>query len=337
MQVFLLAILLSFSPNLKDATPVTWTIVTTSTALVLSGITTMATSKLTLYHAILTAKIQGFPITVLTIVEIFPPRQRGPYIFLLHIFRLAVSLAILTWFSVMAPCFGSQRECNAYVVTQGLFMPTMAIASASRVPSLCLAIMTFMLRLLLLVLFPKNITVALRSLFSGDANRKWYGLPVAFIRKQPTSRTGLFMHAVLSIFDDNSRPPFIKLKMQSVPQASVFLPYPVTATTNSLQLPLSNKLRIYYQTVSLNIRIALGYPKVWRLMIAFAVGGWLVHTIEATISSNTIGDEEKAWTYGQVLAMMLTTIPVVQVLQLFRLVPSPRKQMKKVGRKEKVL
>lgn len=335
MQIFLLGVLLSFSP--KEATPATWTLVSTSTALALSGLIAMATSKLTLYHVTLTAKMQGLPIVILTIIEIFPPRERGPYIYLLQLFRFTVTLAVLTWSTVKAPCFGSQPECNAYVFTHDIFSSEMAIASVPRMFSLLFVVITFTLRLLGLVLFPDGITIAFQSLFSRGAERKWYGLPASPLeRKTPAKWGTLLFWAVASFFDDNSRPPIVKLKTRSA-QTPVSLPYPVTATTNLSPPSWLNKLQILYQTASLNIRNALHYPKVWRLGIAFAIGAVLMNRIEATISSNRVSDEENVWTYGQVLAVILTIIPVVHVLQLVGLAPSPRERMKKVGHKEKVL
>ena len=37
-----------------------------------------------------------------------------------------------------------------------------------------------------------------------------------------------------------------------------------------------------------NTRIALRCPKVWRLILALAIGGILVRNIESTISSNSV-------------------------------------------------
>lgn len=327
MQIFLLAVLLTFSPH--GALSASWALVFTSTAFALSALIATATSQLTLYHVILTAKMQGLPIMILTIVELFPPRQRGPYIFLLHLFRLVVSTTVLAWYSVVAPCFGSQPECNAYVVIYDRFSPKQAIDSARRVSSLALAILSFTVTFLRLVLFRRNFTLAFRSLFSDEARRKWHGLPPGSLykRKNPDTWGNLCNWAIGGIFDNNSVPPFVKLKVRSAPKLSwepPSLPYPVTATVTMVHSspPPPNRLQILYRTVTLNVGNALRYPKVWRLMIALGIGGLLVHSIEATISSNVVNIGENEWTYGQVMAVIMTTVPVIQVMQLVGLVPS---------------
>ena len=73
-------------------------------------------------------------------------------------------------------------------------------------------------------------------------------------------------------------------------------------------------------------------------MIALGIGGLLVHDIEATISLNIVDVGENAWTYGQVMAVIMTAVPVIQVMQLVGLVPSesPRNHTKG-GHKEKIL
>jgi hypothetical protein len=340
MQVFLLVILLTFSS--EGALSASWALVFTSTAFALSALIATATSQLTLYHVILTAKLQGLPVVILTIVVIFPPRQRGPYIFLLNLFRLAVSTTVLAWYSVVAPCFGSQPECNAYVTTHGWFSSKQAIASETRVSSLSLVILVFTVTSLQHILFRKNITLAFPSLFSDEARRKWYGRPVfaIFKRENPANwKRVLIYWAIAGIFDDNSTPPAVRLNMRPTPKASwasPSLPFPVIATIIHASPPSSNRLRILYKTASLNVRNALRYPKVWRLLIAFGVGGLLVHSIEATISSNVVDVGENAWTYGQVMAVIMTAVPVVQVMKLIGLVPSSRNRTKG-GHKKKVL
>ena len=331
MQTFLLAILLTFSPD--GALSASWALVFTSTAFALSALIATATSQLTLYHVILVSKMQGLPIIILTIVELFPPRQRGPYIFLLHFFRLIISATVLAWYSVVAPCFGSQPKCNANVIAADYWSQGQAIAPARRVSSLSVVMFIFMVKFLQAVFFPENFKFAFLSLFSGGARKKWYGLPGGIPRENPTNWGKLCTWAIAGILDNNSTPPFVKLKVRLAPPT---LPRPVTATTFHSSSPLPNRLQIVYQTASLNVRNALWYPKVWRLIIALGIGGLLVRSIEATISSNIVDVGENAWTYGQVMAVIMTTVPVIQVMQLVGLVPSPRNHTKG-GHKEKVL
>ena len=341
MQVFLLAILLTFSP--EEALSASWALVFTSTAFALSALIATATSQLTLYHVVLTTKLQGLPIAILTIVTIFPLRQRGPYILLLNLFRLAVSTAVLAWYSVVAPCFGSQPECNAYVVTHDWFSSEQAIASAPRVSSLSLVIYIFIGVSLRLMLFWKTFTLAFQSLFSNEARRKWYGRPAAsiFKKENPAHWNHLIAWAIAGILDDNSTPSAVRLNtsMWLIPKvswASPSFPHPVTATTTHSSPPPPNRLRILYQTAHLNIRNGLRYPKVWRLLFSLGVGGILVHSIEATISSNVVDVGENAWTYGQVMAVIMTAVPVVQTMQLVGLLPSERNPTKS-GYKKKDL
>ncbi|KAF8154563.1 hypothetical protein B0H34DRAFT_528693 [Crassisporium funariophilum] len=86
LQTFIASVLLTFSR--KGAIPASWALLVTSTAFTLTALVSTATHQLTLYHVTIVAKMQGLPLVVLTIVEVFPPRIRGPYMFLLIRIRL---------------------------------------------------------------------------------------------------------------------------------------------------------------------------------------------------------------------------------------------------------
>jgi hypothetical protein len=342
MQVFLLAVFLTFCP--ERASSASWALLFTSTAFALSALIATATSQLTLYHVILTNKLQGLPVSILTIVVIYAPRQHRSYIYLFTTLRLAIRAAVVVWYSWAAPCFGSQPECNAYVVTHSWFSSKQAIAPETRVSSLGLAILGITIVSLHRIVFWKQFTLAFQSLFSDKARMKLYSLPCTGIyseteKENPADWDRLKSWAIAGILEDNSTPHAVRLNIRRrfLGQSSS-LPYPVTATITHSSPPPPNRLWILYQTAYLNVRNALRYPKVWRLLIAFGLGGLQVHNIEATISSNrdVVDVGENAWTYGQVMAVIMTAVPVVEAMQLVGLLPSKRNRTKS-GHKKKVL
>lgn len=184
MRVFIPAILLALSP--KGATAASWALVLTSTTYTLSAIVSAATSQQTLYHVTLVAKMQGLPVTVLSIIEFSPPRERGPYLHLLHLFRLTASLTLLMWYTLMAPCFGSQPECNPHVVTYNWFSSQLAVATRPRAFSVATFTVSVWSRSLQIVQSPKEIVLAVKAFFSDEARRKWLGLPRGWRRENPT-------------------------------------------------------------------------------------------------------------------------------------------------------
>jgi hypothetical protein len=74
--------------------------------------------------------------------------------------------------------------------------------------------------------------------------------------------------------------------------------------------------RYTLRTVTKTVITALPYPQVQRYLIALMMGSILVCNIEQSIAVNAVGAGEETWTYGQILAIALAIVPVMQVLQL---------------------
>ena len=186
---------------------------------------------------------------------------------------------------------------------------------------------------------PEEIDLAVKAFFSDEARRKWLGLPRGWRRENPTDFCTICTWAVGKFLGDNSTPSFVGLETRLVPpRAPHVLPFPATTlTSNSPASSSPSRVKVLYQSMVENTRIALRCPKVWRLILALAIGGILVQNIESTISSNSVEIGENIWTYGQVMAAILTAIPVFQLAQFIGLVPSFKKRRMHNANKEKVL
>lgn len=293
MQTISLITLIAFKP--RDAAPSRLALTTTSLAFGISTLASAISNQLSLYHIILAAKFQTLPLLVATIVEPRSPSYRGPYLFVLNRMRWIVNAAIVLWYSLTAPCFGAQPDCNVYVRSQSYF----TIGNATETPPRVAAIFNTAVGLFLL---SADLYYVLRKYrmelkFPGWSYRrqKWADLVQVTDMVEVYSSTW---------FKDNTSPPSFRAHTTSLP-----LP-------NTTKMPhLSYSLRQRVRAFGAAFLIALAYPKFVRYLISLMVTALLICNIEMTIRLNIVGPGENAWTYGQILAVVMTVPPVLQLWQ----------------------
>jgi hypothetical protein len=232
-------------------------------------------------------------------VEVKSPRYRDPSLFIVNRMRWLVNAAIILWYSLTAPCFGVNSLCNVYVRSQSYF----TIGYATKMPQRLTSAF--------------NVTITLLFIFN-DGYRAWYKHKKKYPRRKVdwlrlrkvTTCSGLY--SVNWLFD-NTPPPL----HQNITTFQL-LPLPATMVA-----PRVNCIRRKVRATTAYIVAALPYPKFQRYIIALAFSIMLVCNIENTIALNTVGAGEDTWTYGQILAIILTVVPVVQVLQTLGLWSAP--------------
>jgi hypothetical protein len=230
-------------------------------------------------------------------VEVKSPRYRDASLLIVNRMRWLVNAAIILWYSLTAPCFGVDPACNIYVRSQSYF----TIGYATKMPQRLTSVFNVTITLLFIV---------------NDGYRAWYKMKsppqkADWLRlRKATTCSGLY--AVNWAFDNTSPP----LHQMGTPFQ--LLPLPATMVA-----PRINCIRRKARAVTAYIVAALPYPKFQRYIIALAFTIMLVCNIENTIALNTVGAGENTWTYGQILAIVLTVVPVVQVLQMLGLWLTP--------------
>jgi hypothetical protein len=286
----------------------------------------VVTHELTLYHVILATRLSGIPLTLLSLTEIVSPLSSGPFLPLANNVRWFIATSLLLCYTLKAPCFGSQPSCNAIVKTKYFFSVSYAINDRGRTTSL-LGV-AFIIPILLWQLYLGRLRkkLAIMSLVSASARSSYRKLTIArasFLGVSPRKPITLFyVHAPFSLLRwmrDNDPP--LRLLRQPEP-----LPQPVTASATRR----NSVLRRNAHSILKHAVTTLRYPKVQRFLLALPITCILVMDIEATIKLNNVGVGENSWTYGQILAVVLTIVPVVQVLRLVGWLPSGKDDKWKV-------
>ncbi|KDQ60231.1 hypothetical protein JAAARDRAFT_191638 [Jaapia argillacea MUCL 33604] len=284
IQAFTLPIIFVFFRT--DANAARWALTTTAIGLDISAIISSVTYQITPYHIFLVSKFQGLLLLFVAFVEPNSPRSRGPHLQLVSKFRWVLATAIRFWYAITAPCFGGQPACNAYVRESEFKLLTSALEVQGWH-------------------VPPSLRYWFSSLISSRGQTtSWLLEP--YFRSTPdgvgsTDSGAAYFRS--SITRGQPRSPYFSSR-HSIS----------TVQLRVAEIIRDFKLRSY--SLFVDVWTALHTPKLQRFALALPFAVVQVWDIEHTITSNTVGPGENAWTYGQILAVLLAVIPVVQVLQL---------------------
>ena len=217
--------------------------------------------------------------------------------------RWVVNAAIILWYSTTAPCFGIQPACNHLVRSQSYF----TVGYATKMPQRVTSIFNVTVTLLFITndLFRAWAKYRLKSKFPGWESRQPAG---EVVRLRGVTRFGE-LHGFVGWLFDNTPPSLPRMRHDTNHATSIPLPAILAA-------PPVGRIRRTARMMVANVAFALLYPKFQRYIISLAFTIMLVCNIEQTIRLNTVAKGENSWTYGQILAIMLTLQPVMQILQL---------------------
>jgi hypothetical protein len=254
---------------------------------------------------VLAAKFQSFPLFLNTLVEPIVPRNQGALL-IVNRARWLVNTLIILWYTMTAPCFGSQITCNAHVRSHYFFAVGYVTQAPQRVTSI------FNAGIITIFIF---FDVAARVSPIQVINR------IELYKRLPH---WLMIFGPINWVIHNAMPPLCRLGISIAPQ---LLPQP--ATTANRPITFLHRIRYYARILLANIVMALPYPKFQRYVAALAIAVILIWDIEETILDNTVAAGENAWTYGQILAVLLAAVPVIQLLHLFMTKPQEARRMGK--------
>jgi len=211
-----------------------------------------------------------------------------------------------------APCFGSQAVCNAYVRSHTYFAIGYVTQAQQRVTS------TFNAALITIFLIFDIIAII------------WKRCPLlamvdpAELYQQIPHWSTIF--GQMGWILNNAMPPLYRPRMNTPPQ---LLPTPATTVTRPITF--LHRVRYYAHMFFENTITALPYPKFQRYVAALVIAVILIWDIEQTILDNTVAAGENAWTYGQILAVLLAAVPVIQLLHLLMMKP---KKARRIGKRK---
>ncbi|KDQ51741.1 hypothetical protein JAAARDRAFT_40761 [Jaapia argillacea MUCL 33604] len=315
IQAFMLPVTLVFSDN--DDNAASWALTTTALALNISAIVTAVTSQITLYHVILVTQFQNLLLYFVGFVEPYSPPSRGPFLFLLSRNRWLIATAITFWYTITAPCFGSQTECNVDVRVSSYNHNALAVSPDVRPIQMAHSILISTVIIFGYIWDWRRCGMALKAIFSKSARRAWahpIRAPVPYLNTTAPNSAGVFIAAPLRWYIDDS-PVRLLARTTFTPQR---LPRPVSySMSHNKRRFILRYLRHRLSDFRSRAWLVIRTPKLQRFVIALPLVVVAIWDIEHTIDSNTVAPGENAWTYGQVLALLLAAVPVFQVLQLF--------------------
>ncbi|KAF8907845.1 hypothetical protein CPB84DRAFT_1843702 [Gymnopilus junonius] len=296
IQTICLITLLALKPN--GAATSRLTLAVTSLAFGFSALISAISNQLSLYHIILAAKFQTLPLLTASIVEFQAPPDRPWYMYYIN-----------------PPCFGVIPSCNIYVRSQSYFTIGHATVAAPRITSLINVLST-------------GILLASDVKLTFDKYKEKSRYPQTLhrdIRRLRHVRNLEELYVANWLFDNTS--PLAPMpdicfrgkileKEKGKRENAASLPRPATSASprsHSRTKRAFFQIRRWIYILYRAFIFALPYPKFLRYLVALIVTVILICNVENTIKLNTVAPGDNAWTYGQVLAIFLTVVPVMQV------------------------